>query len=198
VGQQVDRQNDKPAERVRYPADRRQIGTSARPAEQEARADLPGVDARPRVPRTVWHAVGAIRPRHVALACDAHEARPQHRHEDRFFLGRHRLPVDVHVCRGSPHTHPFTPFCFSCNIYTPFLIPPQAFRAFNIELGDPQESFPFRINGRQHKVYMSAAESHFSDVNLLGTDFMKTYKGLLVVDYDADVEEGAVRLELRG
>jgi len=52
------------------------------------------------------------------------------------------------------------------------------------EITNPERDVHVKINGRKTSVWLSPHESHFNDVNLLGTDFMSFYHTVLHINYD--------------
>ena len=63
----------------------------------------------------------------------------------------------------------------------------EVFSAFNRVLSDPTVPVSVHLNGFTTLVYQSPQQSHFSDVNLLGADFLKTLNAKVCIDYQDDL-----------
>ena len=70
-----------------------------------------------------------------------------------------------------------SPFTYICD---------EVLQSFGRTVSNPHNSFSVRINGRAILVLQSPENGHFKDINLLGTDFMKTYKCILTVDFERE------------
>ena len=62
----------------------------------------------------------------------------------------------------------------------------EVLQSFGKTLSNPHNPFSVHINGRPISVLQSPEDKHFKDINILGTDYMKTFKCVLNVDFDAE------------
>jgi hypothetical protein len=58
----------------------------------------------------------------------------------------------------------------------------EVLKSYKLFITDPEEPFPVRLNKRQISVKVS--HDPFSDLNILGTDFLHTNRARLLVDFD--------------
>ncbi len=70
-----------------------------------------------------------------------------------------------------------SPFTYMCD---------EAIQSFNRTVSNPHNPFSVHINGHPVLVLQSPEDRHFKDINILGTDYMKTFKCVLNVDFGAD------------
>lgn len=70
-----------------------------------------------------------------------------------------------------------SPFTYICD---------EVIQSFNRTVSNPHNPFSVRINGNPVLVLQSPEDRHFKDINILGTDYMKTFKCILNVDFDAE------------
>ena len=82
-------------------------------------------------------------------------------------LGNKRKYVHFLVDTGSPKTY----------------ICQEVFTSFNKMISNPNNSVSLHINGKLLSVLQSPENSHFEDVNVLGTDYMKMLNCVLHVDF---------------
>ncbi len=71
----------------------------------------------------------------------------------------------------------WSPFTYICN---------EAIQSFQRTVSNPHNPFSVHINGHPVLVLQSPEDRHFKDVNILGTNFMKTFKCVLNVDFGTD------------
>ena len=57
------------------------------------------------------------------------------------------------------------------------------FSSFNRLITNPRDAISININGSRINVLESPAQSHFNDVNLLGSDYLQVVNGTLTIDY---------------
>ena len=62
----------------------------------------------------------------------------------------------------------------------------EVFTSFRKMISNPKNPVSLHINGNPLSVLQSPERSHFEDVNILGTDYMKTFNCLLNVDFSND------------
>ena len=70
-----------------------------------------------------------------------------------------------------------SPFTYVCN---------EVLQSFNKTVSNPHNPFRLDINGMPLLVLQSPEDKHFKDINILGTDFMKTFGCVLTVDFDKE------------
>lgn len=86
-------------------------------------------------------------------------------------MGSKRKHVHFLVDTGSPST-------YVCQ---------EVFTSFGRMLPNPNNAVSMHINGKQLSVLQSPEKSHFEDMNILGTNYMKTFNCVLSVDFAKDV-----------
>ena len=59
----------------------------------------------------------------------------------------------------------------------------EVLNSYKLFIVDPKGPIPVRLNKRQISVSVSK-DRHFSDLNILGTDFLNTHRAKLFVDFD--------------
>jgi hypothetical protein len=70
-----------------------------------------------------------------------------------------------------------SPFTYVCD---------EVLQSFNKIVSNPHNPFRVHINGMPILVLQSPEDKHFKDINILGTDFMKTFGCVLTVDFDQE------------
>lgn len=71
-----------------------------------------------------------------------------------------------------------SPYTFMCE---------EALKSLHALPVDPVSTVRVHINGHAVLVHQSPKDKHFNDINVLGTDFMKTYNCILNVDFGESV-----------
>lgn len=67
-----------------------------------------------------------------------------------------------------------SPFTYLCD---------EVLQSFGKTVSNPHNPFSVHVNGMPVLVLLSPENRHFKDINILGTDFMKTFKCVLKVDF---------------
>ena len=62
----------------------------------------------------------------------------------------------------------------------------EVLQSFGKTVSNPHNPFSVHVNKRPVLVLQSPENGHFKDINILGTDFMKTFKCVLNVDFDKE------------
>ena len=62
----------------------------------------------------------------------------------------------------------------------------EVLQSFGKTVSNPHNPFSVHINGKPILALQSPENMHFKDINILGTDFMKTFKCVLTVDFDKE------------
>ena len=70
-----------------------------------------------------------------------------------------------------------SPFTYICD---------EGLQSFGKTVSNPNNPFTVHINGKPILVLQSPEDKHFKDINLLGTDYMKTYLCMLAVDFEKE------------
>jgi hypothetical protein len=60
----------------------------------------------------------------------------------------------------------------------------EVFNSFGLTISNPNETFTVRLNKRQIMANVTPDGFHFSELNILGTDYLHLYKAKLFTDYD--------------
>jgi hypothetical protein len=76
-----------------------------------------------------------------------------------------------------------SPFTYICD---------EVLQSFKKTISNPNNPFSVRINNKPITALISPEDKHFKDMNILGTDFMKTFKCVLNINFDTE----KVKLEL--
>ena len=82
-------------------------------------------------------------------------------------MGNKQKNVHMLVDTGSPNTY----------------LSNEVFAAFDRMIYNPSNPVSVNINGKQITVLQSPETSHFTDVNILGSDYLKTYNAIVTIDY---------------
>lgn len=85
-------------------------------------------------------------------------------------MGNKLKHVHFLVDTGSPYT-------YICD---------EVLQSFGKTVSNPHNPFSVNINGLPILVLQSPEDKHFKDINILGTDFMKTFGCVLNVDFGAE------------
>ena len=70
-----------------------------------------------------------------------------------------------------------SPFTYICD---------EVLQSFGKTVSNPKNPFTVHINGKPILVLQSPEDKHFKDINLLGTDYMKTFRCILAVDFEKE------------
>jgi hypothetical protein len=82
-------------------------------------------------------------------------------------MGNKQKNVHMLVDTGSPSTY----------------LSNEVFASFDRMIYNPSNPVSVNINGKQVTVWKSPETSHFTDVNILGSDYLKTYNAIVTIDY---------------
>lgn len=85
-------------------------------------------------------------------------------------MGKKKKYVHFIVDTGSPRTY----------------ISHEVFTSFSRMHPNPNNLVSVHINGKPLSVLQSPKESHFEDINIIGTDYMKTFNCILNIDFAKD------------
>ena len=85
-------------------------------------------------------------------------------------MGNKRKHVHFLVDTGSP-------FTYVCD---------EVMQSFGRLVANPKNAFSIHINGRPVLALQSPEDKHFKDINVLGTNFMKTFGCVLTADFDKE------------
>ena len=85
-------------------------------------------------------------------------------------MGSKKKYVHFLVDTGSPHTY----------------VSQEVFTSFGRMHPNPNNPVSLHINGRPLTVLQSPERSHFEDVNIVGTNYMKTFNCVLNIDFAKD------------
>jgi hypothetical protein len=62
----------------------------------------------------------------------------------------------------------------------------EALSSFNVIMPNPNNPISVYINGRRILSFQSPENSHFDDINIIGSDYLKTFNAILTVNYQDD------------
>jgi hypothetical protein len=141
------------------------------------------------------------------LLTDVHSKDLRHEISHRLgvqYLAEHDADDDINEIKGvvwGPHNRIFVPTVIRIggqkkNVH--FLIDTgspksyvsqEVFTSFNRMISNPSNPISLHINNKPITVFQSPENSHFEDVNVLGSDYLKTFNAILHIDYGNDSVE---------
>lgn len=105
-------------------------------------------------------------------------------HIDGIIWGPHNrifVPMIVRIGDVKKHVH------FLLDTGSPkTYISQEVFTSFNKMISNPNNPVSLNINNHRIMVFQSPEKSHYEDINILGTDFLKTYNAKLTIDFEHD------------